>query len=66
VAVAGLLAGGWALAARGMIAALAGLLAGALLQMAARRRLGGTTGDVFGAILEFSTTAALAASALLS
>ena len=65
-AVAGLLAGGWALAARGMIAALAGLLAGALLQMAARRRLGGTTGDVFGAILEFSTTAALVASALLS
>ena len=66
VVVAGLLAGGWALAARGMIAALAGLLAGTLLQAAARRRLGGTTGDVFGAILEFSTTAALVASALLS
>jgi len=66
VVVAGLLAGGWALAARGMIAALAGLLAGTLLQAAARRRLGGTTGDVFGAILEFSTTAALVAAALLS
>jgi adenosylcobinamide-GDP ribazoletransferase len=66
VAVAGLLAGGWALATRGMIAAAAGLLAGALLQVAARRRLGGMTGDVFGAILEFGTTAALVASALLS
>jgi len=66
VAAAGLLAGGWALATLGMIAALAGLLAGALLQVAARRRLGGMTGDVFGAIIEISTTAALVASALLS
>ena len=66
MAAAGLLAGGWALATLGMIAALAGLLAGALLQVAARRRLGGMTGDVYGAIIEFSTTAALVASALLS
>ena len=38
------------LAVRGLVAAAAGLAAGGLLQSIARRRLGGTTGDVFGAI----------------
>jgi adenosylcobinamide-GDP ribazoletransferase len=46
--------------------AAAGLLAGALLQSVARRRLGGTTGDVFGAIAELSIAAVLVAAALLS
>jgi len=64
VAAAGLTAGGPGLAARGLAATLAGLLAGWLLQRAARRRLGGTTGDVFGAILQVSATTALVAAAL--
>jgi adenosylcobinamide-GDP ribazoletransferase len=63
-AAAGAFGGGWALAARGLAAALAGLLAGAFLQFVAWRRLGGMTGDVFGAILEVSTAAALVACAL--
>jgi adenosylcobinamide-GDP ribazoletransferase len=67
VAAAGLaFGGGWALAVRGLGAALAGLLAGALLQYAAWRRLGGLTGDVFGAILEVSTATVLVVCALAS
>ena len=65
VVVAGLAAGGPALAARGLGAVLAGLLAGWLLQRTARRRLGGMTGDVFGAILQVSATAALVTAALI-
>ena len=68
VAAAGLTAGGTAggpgLAARGLAATLAGLLAGGLLQRTARRRLGGLTGDVFGAILQVSVTAVLVTCAL--
>jgi len=64
VAAAGLAVGGWALAVRGLIATLAGLLAGGLLQLAARRQLGGMTGDVFGAIAEVSAAAVLVACAL--
>jgi len=64
VAAAGFAAGGWALAARGLAAALAGLLAGGLVQFVAWRRLGGMTGDVFGAIVEVSTAAVLVACAL--
>ena len=64
VAAAGLTAGGPALAVRGLAATLAGLLAGWLLQRTARRRLGGTTGDVFGAILQVSATTALVVAAL--
>lgn len=66
VAAAGLTADGPALAARGLAATFAGLLAGLLLQRTARRRLGGTTGDVFGAVLQVSATAALVAAALVS
>lgn len=64
VAAAGVFGGGWALAVRGLVAALAGLLTGAFLQFVAWRRLGGMTGDVFGAILEVSTATVLVACAL--
>jgi adenosylcobinamide-GDP ribazoletransferase len=61
---AGLTAGGPALAARGLAATAAGLLAGWLVQRTARRRLGGMTGDVFGAILQLSATTVLLVAAL--
>jgi adenosylcobinamide-GDP ribazoletransferase len=61
VAVAGLALGGAAVAVRGVIAAVAGLLAAGLLRRIARRRLGGMTGDVFGAIIELSTATVLVA-----
>jgi adenosylcobinamide-GDP ribazoletransferase len=64
VASAGLTAGGPALAVRGLAATFAGLLAGWLLQRTARRRLGGMTGDVFGAILQVSAATALVVAAL--
>ena len=64
VVAAGLTAAGPALAVRGLAATLAGLLAGWLLQRTARQRLGGMTGDVFGAILQVSATTALVVVAL--
>jgi adenosylcobinamide-GDP ribazoletransferase len=64
VAAAGFATGGWALTVRGLAATLAGLLAGGLVQLVAWRRLGGMTGDVFGAIVEVSTAAVLVACAL--
>lgn len=64
VTAAGLAFHGPALAVRGLGATLAGLLAGRLLQHAARRRLGGTTGDVFGAILQASAITTLIVAAL--
>ncbi len=57
---------GTALAVRGLAATFAGLFAGWLLQRTARRRLGGTTGDVFGAILQVSATGVLVVAALVS
>jgi adenosylcobinamide-GDP ribazoletransferase len=57
-------AGGPGLAARGLAAVAAGLLAGWLLQRTAHRRLGGTTGDVFGAIVQVSATAVLVTAVL--
>jgi adenosylcobinamide-GDP ribazoletransferase len=66
VAVGGLAAGGPPLAERGLAVTLAGLLAGWLVQRTARRRLGGLTGDVFGAIVQLSATTALVAAALAS
>jgi adenosylcobinamide-GDP ribazoletransferase len=66
VVVAGLAVGGGALTARWLAAALAGLLAGGLLQLVAWRRLGGMTGDVFGAIVELTTATVLVACALLT
>jgi adenosylcobinamide-GDP ribazoletransferase len=64
VASAGLTAGGPVLAVRGLAATFAGLLTGWLLQRTARRRLGGMTGDVFGAILQVSAATALVVAAL--
>jgi adenosylcobinamide-GDP ribazoletransferase len=51
-------------AVRGAVAVLAGLCAGDLLRRLARRRLGGMTGDVFGAVVELSAAVALLALAL--
>jgi len=65
IAGLGVAAGGPALAARGLGAAGIGLLAGWCLQRTAQRRLGGMTGDAFGAVLEVSATAALVAAAFL-
>ena len=62
--LAGTAAWGWHPAARGVIAVLAGLAAGGLLRRLARRRLGGMTGDVFGALVEVSSAVALLALAL--
>ena len=55
---------GWHPALRGVVAVLAGLLAGDLLRRLARRRLGGMTGDVFGAQIELVTATVLVAAAL--
>ena len=65
VVVAGVASYGARLAVRGLAAALIGLLAGGLLQLVGRRRLGGMTGDVFGAIVEVSAATVLVACALL-
>ena len=51
-------------AVRAAAAVLAGLLATALLRRTAMRRLGGLTGDVFGALIEVGAAAALLALAL--
>jgi adenosylcobinamide-GDP ribazoletransferase len=59
VTAGGLALGGVAAAARGLLAAVAGLAVAALLRLAARRRLGGMTGDVFGAVIELSTATVL-------
>jgi adenosylcobinamide-GDP ribazoletransferase len=49
---------------RGVVAVLAGLGAGGLLRRLAKRRLGGMTGDVFGALVEVSSAVVLLALAL--
>jgi adenosylcobinamide-GDP ribazoletransferase len=59
VVAAGLALGGVAAAARGELAAVAGLAVAGLLRGLARRRLGGMTGDVFGAVIELSTATVL-------
>jgi adenosylcobinamide-GDP ribazoletransferase len=51
-------------AVRGTVAVLAGLCAGDLLRRLARRRLGGMTGDVFGAMVEICAAVVLLALAL--
>jgi adenosylcobinamide-GDP ribazoletransferase len=60
-AAAGLLLGGTALAVRLPAAAVAGLVTGMAVARGARSRLGGLTGDVFGAIVEISMAATLVA-----
>jgi len=62
---AGAAAGGVPLAVRALAAALAGLAAAAWLRRVACRRLGGMTGDVFGALIELSTATVLLAAALI-
>jgi len=57
---------GPAAALRAGAAVLAGLLAAELLRRIAVRRLGGMTGDVFGALIEVAAAAALLALALAS
>ena len=66
IVVAGFASDGAGLAVRGLVAALIGLLAGGLLRLVARLRLGGMTGDVFGAIVEVSAAAVLVACVLVS
>jgi adenosylcobinamide-GDP ribazoletransferase len=66
VVAAGRALGGMAAAARGAGAAVAGLAVAALLRWTARRRLGGMTGDVFGAIIELSTATVLVVLVLAS
>jgi adenosylcobinamide-GDP ribazoletransferase len=63
-AAAATAAWGWHPAVRGAVAVLAGLCAGDLLRRLARRRLGGMTGDVFGALIEVSSAVVLLALAL--
>lgn len=62
----GELAGGIALTARLLVATVTGLLAATALCHAARSRLGGLTGDVFGAVTEITMTATLIALAVLT
>jgi adenosylcobinamide-GDP ribazoletransferase len=71
VLIAAVWAGGAALSGaplawRSVVAVLAGLLAADLLRRAACRRLGGLTGDVFGALIEVSTATVLLVLALLA
>jgi len=64
VGVIAVAAWGWHPALRSVVAVLAGLLAGDLLRRLARRRLGGMTGDIFGAQIELATATVLVAVAL--
>jgi len=63
-ATAAAAAWGWYPAVRAVIALLAGLCAAGLLRRLAVRRLGGMTGDVFGALVEVSSATVLLALAL--
>jgi adenosylcobinamide-GDP ribazoletransferase len=65
VAAAGAAAGWPGLVSRGLFAVVAGLAAAAVLARTASRSLGGTTGDVFGALIEVATATTLLAFALL-
>jgi adenosylcobinamide-GDP ribazoletransferase len=64
IVAAGFGFGGLALAVRGLVAAAVGLAAGWAVRLIAVRRLGGVTGDVFGAVLEIAAAATLVTCAL--
>ena len=64
VGAVGVAAGGLTLASRGLVAAASGLVVAAAVRWLACRRLGGMTGDVFGALIEISTAAVLLVAAL--
>ena len=64
VGAAGAAAGGLPLATRGLAAAVSGLAVAAVLRRTACRRLGGMTGDVFGAMIELSSATVLLAAVL--
>ncbi|HWG00949.1 MAG TPA: adenosylcobinamide-GDP ribazoletransferase [Trebonia sp.] len=64
IVAAGFGFGGPALAVRGLVAAAVGLTAGSAVRLTAVRRLGGVTGDVFGAVLEIAAAATLVTCAL--
>ncbi|HUZ54733.1 MAG TPA: adenosylcobinamide-GDP ribazoletransferase [Streptosporangiaceae bacterium] len=66
VTVAGAAAGGPLLALRGLAAVAVALALAASVRRVAVRRLGGMTGDVFGAMIELSTAAVLLVLAVLS
>jgi adenosylcobinamide-GDP ribazoletransferase len=66
VAAFGALDGGTALALRLLAATAAGLLAAVAVGRSARNRLGGLTGDIFGAVIEIAMAATLVALALLT
>ena len=66
VAVAAAASQGLYPAVRGVVGVTAGLLAADLLRRLARRRLGGMTGDIFGAQIELATAAVLLTLALTS
>ncbi|MBO0773562.1 MAG: adenosylcobinamide-GDP ribazoletransferase, partial [Actinobacteria bacterium] len=57
-------AGGAGLAVRGVAAVAAGLVVAAALRAVAQRRLGGLTGDVFGAVIEAAAAGVLLVLAL--
>ncbi len=64
VGLAAAAAGGPDLAARSLAAVAAGLVAAFTLRRIACRRLGGMTGDIFGALIELSGAAVLLVAAL--
>ena len=66
IGAAGGAAGGLALALRGLGAVACGLVAATALRRIAFRRLGGMTGDVYGAIIEISTAVVLLVAGLSS
>jgi adenosylcobinamide-GDP ribazoletransferase len=64
-AILGIALGGWLLGASGAISVVLGILAGFVMLVIARRRLGGITGDVLGATIEIAAATTLVALALL-
>jgi len=64
--ILGVALGGWLLGVSGAISVVVGILAGIVMLVIARRRLGGMTGDVLGATIEIATAVVLVALALVA